>query len=119
MNEDHSHYFGITEGVNLIPNNPQERSFIFNIESVLIIFLSLNKEVKNKLFNGLADWIIDREANYPTFGECKLWIKKKNSQYIISKNDEKEILMLLTYLPMSKHINNVLYAKYLDQILTK
>ena len=119
MNVDHSYYFGITEGVNLITNNPQEWSFIFSIETVLIIFLILNKEVKNKLFNGLADWIIDREANYPTFGECNLWIKKKNSQYIISKNDEKEILMLLTYLPMSKHINNVLYAKYLDQILTK
>ena len=119
MNVDHPYSFGITEGVNLITNKPQDCSFIFIIETVLIIFLILNKEVKNKLFNGLADWIIDREANYPTFGECKLWIKKKNSQYIISKNDEKEILMLLTYLPMSKHINNVLYAKYLDQILTK
>ena len=81
--------------------------------------MSLNKEVKNKIFNGLADWIIDREPNYPSFGECKLWIKKKNSQYIISKYDEKEILMLLTYLPMSQHMNNILYAKYLDQILTK
>ena len=27
----------------------------------------LNKEVKRKLFNGLADWIIDREPNYPSF----------------------------------------------------
>ena len=79
----------------------------------------LTKEVKKKLFSGLADWIIDREPNYPTFGECKLWIKKKNSQYIISKNDEKEILMLLTYLPMSQQMNNVLYAKYLDHILAK
>ena len=46
-------------------------------------------------------------------------LRKKNSLYIISKNDEKEILMLLTYLPMSQNMNNVLYAKYLDQILTK
>ena len=50
--------------------------------------------------------------------------KKKNSSvlgaiYKISKKDEKEILMLLTYLPMSQQMNNVLYAKYLDQILTK
>ena len=44
---------------------------------------------------------------------------RKRFRYIISKNDEKEILMLLTYLPMSQHMNNVLYAKYLDQILTK
>ena len=79
----------------------------------------MNKEVKKKLFNGLADWILDKEPNYPSFLERKLWIKKQNSQYIISKNDEKEILMLLTYLPMSQQMNNVLYAKYLDQILTK
>ena len=77
----------------------------------------MNKEFKKKLFNELADWIIDKEPNYPSFGECKLWINKKNSQYIISKNDEKEILMLLTYLPMNQQMNNVLYAKYLDQIL--
>ena len=79
----------------------------------------LKKELKNKLFNGLADWIVDKEPNFPSFGECKLWIKKKNAQYIISKNDEKEILMLLTYLPMSLHINNFLYAKYLEHIVTK
>ena len=79
----------------------------------------LNKEVKEKLFSGLADWIIDKEPNYPSFDECKLSIRKQNSQYIISKNDEKEILMYLTYLPMSLQMNNVLYAKYLDQILTK
>ena len=79
----------------------------------------MNKEVKKKLFNGLADWILDKEPNYPSFGECKLWIKKQNSQYKISKNDEKEILMLLTYLPMSQQMNNILYTKYLDQFLNK
>ena len=81
--------------------------------------INLNKEAKKKLFNGLADWIIDKEPNYPSFVECKLWIKKQNARYTISKNDEKEILMLLTYLPMSQQMNNILYAKYLDQILTK
>ena len=79
----------------------------------------MNKEVRKKLFNGLADWIFDQEPNYPSFGECKLWIKEQNIKYVISKKDEKEILMLLTYLPMSQKMNNVLYAKYLDQILTK
>ena len=79
----------------------------------------LNKEVKEKLFNALADWIIENEPYYPSFGECKLWIKKQNSQYVISKNDEKEILMLLTYLPMSQQMNNILYAKYLHQILSR
>ena len=79
----------------------------------------MNKEVKKELFNGLADWIFDKEPNFPSFVECKLWIKKKNSQYVLSKNDEKEILMLLTYLPMSQQMNNILYAKYLGQILTK
>ena len=79
----------------------------------------MNKEVKKKIFNELADWIVDKEPNYPSFGECKLWIKKQNSQYIISKKDEKEILIFLTYLPMSQKMNNDLYAKYLDQILTK
>ena len=82
-------------------------------------FFDLNKKVKKELFNGLADWIIDKEPNYPSFEECKLWIKKQNSQYVISKNDEKEILMYLTYFPMSQKINSVLYANYLEQILIK
>tara|TARA_Y100000991_G_C21720874_1_gene242045 strand:+ start:60 stop:299 length:240 start_codon:yes stop_codon:yes gene_type:complete len=79
----------------------------------------LNKEIKKELFRGLADWIIDKEPNHPSFGECKLWIKRQNFQYVISKNDEKEILMFLTYLPMNLQMNNILYSKYLDQILTK
>ena len=79
----------------------------------------MTKDIKKELFNRLADWIIDKEPNYPSFGECKLWIKKQNSLYVISKKDEKEILMLLTYLPMSQQMNNILYAKYLDQIFTK
>ena len=82
-------------------------------------FFDLNKEVKKELFSGLADWIIDNEPNYPSFAQCKLWIKKQYSQYVISKNDEKEILMLLTYLPMSQQMNNILYTKYLDQIFSK
>ena len=98
--------------------NSQFWSLIFSIGNLVIIF-GLDKEVKKKLFNGLVDWIIDKEPNYPSFGECKLWIKKQNSQYIISKKDEKEILIFLTYLPMSQKMNNDLYAKYLDQILTK
>ena len=72
-----------------------------------------------EILNELADWIIDEDLNYPTFGECKLWIKRQNPRYIISKNDEKEILMLLTYLPMSQRTNSVLYAKHLNQILSK
>ena len=79
----------------------------------------MNKEVKKRLFNGLADWIIDKAPYYPSFSECKLWIRKQNYEYMISKKDEKEILMLLTYLPMSQQMNNVLYARYLDQILNK
>ena len=79
----------------------------------------MNKEVKKKLFNGLADWIIDKEPYYPSFSECKLWIRKQNYRYVISKKDEKEILILLTYLPMSQQMNNALYARYLDQILNK
>ena len=79
----------------------------------------MNKEVKKELFSGLADWIIDNEPNYPSFSQCMLWIKKQDSQYVISKNDEKEILMLLTYLPMSQQMNNILYTKYLDQIFSK
>ena len=50
----------------------------------------MNKEVKTKLFNELPDLIISEEANYPSFGECKSCIKKQNSQYVISKNDEKK-----------------------------
>ena len=98
--------------------NSQQWSLIFSMGRSRLFF-DLNKEVKKELFNGLVDWIIDKEPNYPSFGECKLWIKKQNSQYVISKNDEKEILMFLTYLPISQKMNNVLYAKYLEQILTK
>ena len=79
----------------------------------------MNKKVKKEIFNGLANWIVNNEPNYPSFAECKLWIKEQNRQYVISKEDEKEILMLLTFLPMSQQMNNVLYAKYLDQILSK
>ena len=81
--------------------------------------LSLSKDLKKELFSGLADWIIDSEPNYPSFGECKLWVKKRDSKFIITKEVEKEILMLLTYLPMSQQMNNELHAKYLDQILNK
>ena len=79
----------------------------------------MNIEVKKELFNGLADWIIEKEPNYPSFEECKLWIKKQNSQYVISKNDEKEILMFLNYISMGQQMNNVLCGKYLDQIIMK
>ena len=79
----------------------------------------MSKEVKKELFSGLADWIIDSEPNYPSFADCKLWLKKKNSKFIITKNIEKEILMLLTFLPMSQKMNNDLHAKYLDQLLNK
>ena len=74
---------------------------------------------KKEIFNGLADFIVDNEPNYPSFVECKVWVKKRNPQYVISKDDEKAILMLLTFLPMSQQMNNILYAKYLDQILSK
>ena len=42
-----------------------------------------------------------------------------NSKNISLFYDEKEILMFLTYRPMSQKMNNVLHAKYLEQILTK
>ena len=79
----------------------------------------MSKNLKKELFSGLADWIIDSEPNYPSFGECKLWVKNQDSNFIITKEVEKEILMLLTYLPMSQQMNNELHAKYLDQILNK
>ena len=107
--------FGINKGVNSMVIYSQWLNLIFNIGTILIIFFNLTKE----LFNRLVDWIFDKEPNYPSFGECKLWIKRQNPQYIISKNDQKDILMLLTYLPMSQRMNNVLYSKYLDQIFSK
>ena len=79
----------------------------------------MSKKFKKELFSDLADWIIDSEPNYPSFWECKLWIKNKNSKFVITKEVEREILMLLTYLPMSQKMNNDLHAKYLDQILNK
>ncbi len=79
----------------------------------------MSKNLKKELFSGLADLIIDSEPNYPSFAECKLWVKRQNSKFIITKKIEKEILMLLTYIPMSQQMNNDLHAKYLDQILNK
>ena len=79
----------------------------------------MTNKLKKELFSGLADWIIDSEPNYPSFSDCKLWLKEQNSKFIITKEIEKEILMILTYLPMSQQMNNDLYAKYLEQILNK
>jgi len=96
--------------------------FFINNSLVLIKYfnvLILSKGFKRELFSFLADWIIDSEPDYPSFADCKLWIKKYNSRYIITKEDEKEILMLLTYLPMSQQMNNDLHVKYLEQILNK
>ena len=55
--------------------NSQEWGLIFRME----IFFDLNKEAKKELINVLADWIFDKETSYPSFGECKLCIKKTNS----------------------------------------
>jgi len=60
----------------------------FNIRIDFVF--ALNKEVKEKLFIGLADWIIDKEPNYPSFAECKLWIRKQNAQYMIYKTMRKK-----------------------------
>ena len=79
----------------------------------------MSETLKKELLSGLADWIGDSEPNYPSLSDCKLWVKKQNSKFIITKEVEKEILMLLTYLPMSQQMNNELHAKYLDQILNK
>ena len=79
----------------------------------------MSKKLKKELFSDLADWIIDSEPNYPSFADCKLWLKKQNSKFEITKEIEKEILMLLTYLPLSLQMNNALHAKYLDHILNK
>ena len=81
------------------------------------LIFELTKEFKKELFNGLADWIIYKEPNYPSFGDFKFWIKNQNHQYVIYKNYEKEILMLLKFLPIRRHMNNVSYALILDQIL--
>ena len=92
---------------------------LFNIYKTSTIALRLSKKLKKEIFSNLADWIIDSEPNYPSFSDCKLWVKKQNSKFIITKEVEKEILMLLTYLPMSQQMNNDLHAKYLDQIFNK
>ena len=91
----------------------------FSILEIHWLFFDLIKEFKKELFNGLADWILDEDPNYPSLEECKLWIKNQNSQYKITNNDEKKILMLFTCLPISQQINKVLYEKYLDEILSK
>ena len=79
----------------------------------------MSNKLKKELYSSLADWIIDSEPNYPSFADCKLWLKKQNSKFEITKEIEKEILMLLTYLPLSLQMNNALHAKYLDHILNK
>ncbi len=42
----------------------------------------MNEEIKKNLFNVLADCINYEELNYHSFKECKLCIKKQNSQYL-------------------------------------
>ena len=76
---------------------------------------------KNIIALGLADWISDREPNYPTFDECKKWIQSKNNncKYVITKKDEEEIKMLLKYIPMSQIMNKNIFSRYLDEIVDK
>tara|TARA_B100000963_G_scaffold51596_1_gene39763 strand:+ start:3550 stop:3777 length:228 start_codon:yes stop_codon:yes gene_type:complete len=72
---------------------------------------------------GLADWISDKEPNYPSFEECKEWIQSKleelNSNYLITEKDEENIRMLLKYLPMNQVMNNIILSKYLEEIIKK
>ena len=72
---------------------------------------------------GLADWISDKEPNYPSFEECKEWIQSKleelNSNYIITEKDEENIRMLLKYLPMNQVMNKIILSKYLEEIIKK
>ena len=89
MAVDYFGYFGITKEVNAMPINSQGQNFIFSIGRILIQFFDLTKEILNELL----DWNIDKDPDYPTSGECKFWIKRQNPRYVISKNDEKEILM--------------------------
>ena len=72
---------------------------------------------------GLADWISDKEPNYPSFEECKEWIQSKleelNSNYIITEKDEENIRMLLKYLPMNQVMNKIILSKYLEETIKK
>ena len=70
---------------------------------------------------GLADWISDREPNYPTFDECKEWIqsKRNDSKCVITQKDEEDINMLLKYIPMNQIMNKNITSRYLDEIMKK
>ena len=81
--------------------------------------------IKNNtsVVQNLADWISEKEPNYPTFEECKKWIKikmrKNNSSYTLTQKDEEDIKMLLKYIPMNQEMNRNIYLRYLDDILLK
>jgi len=72
---------------------------------------------------GLADWISDKEPNYPSFDQCKQWIEmnleQNNTQYVLSPKDEEEIRMLLKYIPMSQLMNKYITSRYLEEIIQK
>ena len=70
---------------------------------------------------GLADWISDREPNYPSFDECKAWVQFKSQEieYVMTKKDEDDIRMLLKYIPMSQIMNKNLISRYLNEIIEK
>tara|TARA_B100001287_G_C22227525_1_gene319889 strand:- start:82 stop:321 length:240 start_codon:yes stop_codon:yes gene_type:complete len=79
--------------------------------------------MKDIISLGLADWISDKEPNYPSFEECKEWIKREleelNSNYSITERDEENIKMLLKYLPMSQVMNKIILSKYLEEKIKK
>ena len=79
--------------------------------------------MKDIISLGLADWISDKEPNYPSFEECKEWIQSKleelNSNYLITEKDEENIKMLLKYLPMSQVMNKIILSKYLEEKIKK
>ena len=74
MAVDHFGYFGITEEVNSMPINSHGYSFVFSIGMVLcIFFLDLPKEI----FNGLADWIIDKDPNIQNLENVNYGLRDK------------------------------------------
>ena len=81
--------------------------FFINNSLVLIKYfdvLILSKGVKKELFSFLADWIIDSEPDYPSFADCKLWIKKQHKAhfYEIFLNPVEAIKIRITVVDSGK-----------------
>ena len=90
-------------------------------------FVILNKEYKNKIFNGLADWIIDRDKNVLMSSSETGYTAIEDEALRLVLNEERPLKIINAFenksaaiLKLPKYINTYVYVvKYLEEDISK